>query len=189
MTSPARANGAAHTWKVIVKTGVVLAGYAAVFAVASAVIYVRQLHTQGLDAQASNGMYAIGQDILFVQAFGGLALFPTGLALYFLRRIRVLWTILVTAALALAATGPVTAAVIALSSSLPNPPSFLTTWAIFGVLRMLAAPVIAPAFLLCACLVPTRFLRWALLGVTVTEGAVVAYGFFHWFIAPRLASL
>jgi hypothetical protein len=45
-TSPARANGAAHPWNVIVKTGLVLAGYAAAFAVVSAAVYVRQLESR-----------------------------------------------------------------------------------------------------------------------------------------------
>ena len=189
MTSPAPANGAAHPWKAILKTGAVLAGYAAAFAVASAAVYVRQLHTQGPDAQASDDMYAFGDDILFVQVFGGLGLFPTGLALYFLRPVRAFWTILAIAALAFAATGPLTSIVIALASGVPGLPPYWTAWAALGVLRLLPAPLFAAAFLLGSCFAPSRFPRWALLGATVMEGVAAAYALFHWFIAPRLASL
>jgi hypothetical protein len=131
-------------------------------------------------------MYAFGDFILFVEVFGGLGLFPTGLALYFLRPLRIFWTILAIAALALAAIGPFTVAVVALLSRLPNLPSFWQACAFFGVLRMLGAPLLAGAFLLCACIAPTPFARWAFLGTAVIEGAVAAYAIFHWFIVPRL---
>jgi hypothetical protein len=42
--------------------------------------------TQGSIAQASSGMYAFGDLILFIGVFGVLALIPTGLAAYFLLR-------------------------------------------------------------------------------------------------------
>lgn len=145
MTSPARANGAAHPWKAILKTGAVLAGYAAAFAVAS---YVHQLNTQGPDAQASDDMYDLANDFVFVQVFCGLGLFPTGLALYFLRPVRAFWTILAIAAFAFAATGPIAAAAIVLASHVSGLPSFCTAWASLGVLRVLPAPLFAAAFLL-----------------------------------------
>jgi hypothetical protein len=66
------------------KLGLVIGGYVAACLVASGVIYVYQLLTQDAASQASAGMYAFGDLILFVGVFGVLALFPTGLALYFL---------------------------------------------------------------------------------------------------------
>ena len=186
MTAPAPASGAAHPWKALLKTGAVLAGYAAAFAVAS---YVHQLNTQGPDAQGSDDMYALGNDLFFVQVFCGLGLFPTGLALYFLRPVRAFWTILAIAALAFAATGPITAAAIVLASHVSGLPSFCTAWASLGVLRVLPAPLFAAAFLLGGCFAPSRFPRWALLGASVIEGTVAAFALFHWFIAPRLGAL
>ena len=56
----------------------------------------------------------------------------------------------------------------------------------FGVLRVLGAPVLAAAMLLGACLTPTRFSRWALLGSTAVEGLVAVYAVIKWFILPRL---
>ena len=70
------------------KLGLVVGGYLAACLVASAALYVYQLFTQDAASQASAGMYAFGDFILLVSAFGVLALFPTSLALYFLYRKR-----------------------------------------------------------------------------------------------------
>ena len=70
----------------LAKLGLVIGGYVMACLVASGAVYVYQLFTQDAAAQASAGMYAFGDFILFVGIFGVLALFPTGLALYFLLR-------------------------------------------------------------------------------------------------------
>jgi hypothetical protein len=66
------------------KFGVVLGGYILACLIAIAVVYVWELFTQGPVAQASSGMYAFGDMLLFVSVCGFLGLFPTGLAIYFL---------------------------------------------------------------------------------------------------------
>ena len=63
--------------------GLVIGGYVAACLLASGVVYVYQLFTDNAVAQASSGMYAFGDLLLFLAVFGVLALFPTGLALYF----------------------------------------------------------------------------------------------------------
>lgn len=171
--------------KSVVKVLVVLAGYSLALFAACAAVYVRQLNTQGTDAQASAGMCAWGDAMLFGAVFGGVALFPTGLGLCFLRPLRVFWTILAIGALALAVTGPVCAVALELLRPLPNPPAFLQLFACFGIFRAFAAPLLAPAFLLCACLAPTRFPRWMFLGATALESVTAAYSLLHWFIVPH----
>jgi hypothetical protein len=74
----------------LVKLGLVIGGYVAACFIASAVVYVWQLYTQDASAQASAGMYAGGDLLLFIGVFGVLALIPTGLAVYFLIR-KFLW--------------------------------------------------------------------------------------------------
>src|SRR5205809_3168736 len=59
------------------KVGVVLAGYAAALLVVCAAFYVRGLLTQNNTAEASGGMQAFGDFILFGGLFGVLALVPT----------------------------------------------------------------------------------------------------------------
>jgi hypothetical protein len=71
--------------KSFVKFGVVLAGYLAAVMAASAAVAVRVANTSGPDAQASAGMCVFGDGLLFVAVFSAVAIFPTGLALYFLR--------------------------------------------------------------------------------------------------------
>ena len=70
----------------LAKLGLVLGGYVLVCLIASGIVYVYELFTQDAAAQASAGMYAFGDFILFLGIFGVLALFPTGLAVYFLLR-------------------------------------------------------------------------------------------------------
>jgi hypothetical protein len=67
-----------------VKLGLLIGGYALACLAASGVVYVNGLFTQGAAAQASAGMYAFGDLLLFVGVCGVLGLFPTGLAVYFL---------------------------------------------------------------------------------------------------------
>ena len=80
--------------KALVKVGVVLAGYVAAVLAASAAVAVRVANTSGPDADASAGMYAFGDGLLFIAVFSAVALFPTGLALWFLRPYRWFWVVL-----------------------------------------------------------------------------------------------
>ena len=71
----------------LAKMGLVLGGYLLACLIASGAVYVYQSFTRSAAAaQASAGMYAFGDLILFVGLFGVLALLPTGLALYLLFR-------------------------------------------------------------------------------------------------------
>jgi hypothetical protein len=70
----------------LAKLGLVIGGYVAACLIASGVVYIWELFTQGPIAQASSGMYAFGDLLLFTGIFGILALIPTGLAVFFLFR-------------------------------------------------------------------------------------------------------
>ena len=61
-----------------------ISGYVLACLIAGTTVYIRQLLTQDAASQASSGMYAFGDLLLFIAMFGCLALFPTGLALYLL---------------------------------------------------------------------------------------------------------
>ena len=69
----------------LAKLGLVIGGYVAACLLASGAVYVNGLSIQD-PSQASAGMSAFGDSILFLGTFGGLALFPTGLAVYFVLR-------------------------------------------------------------------------------------------------------
>lgn len=166
--------------KPFLKVGVVVLGYLAAFLVASGAVAIRLANTSGPDAQASSGMYAFGDAVLFVAVFGVAALVPMGGALFFLRRYRPFWTVLSTFGLVVAVTG--LAAVAAFAIGRNAAPSPLATWAAFSVLRILVAPLLTLTFLVCAVFSPYRFPRLALLAGTIMEAAVSAYGGLVWFI-------
>ena len=167
--------------KPFLKVAVVAGGYIAAFLIASAVVAVRIAYTSGPDAQASGGMYAAGDAFLFVAVFGVCALLPTGAALFFLRPYRRFWTVLSALGLAVAVTG-VTAAILFLVGRQATAPSALAMLAGLSVLRILVAPLLAIAFLVCTLFSPYRSPRFALLAASAMEIAVSAYGGFVWFV-------
>lgn len=69
-----------------VKLGLVIGGYVAACLVAASAMYINNLFIDPAVVQASSGMSAFGDLILFIGVFGFPALFPTGLMLYFLAR-------------------------------------------------------------------------------------------------------
>jgi hypothetical protein len=166
--------------KAPLKIGVVAGGYIAAFLVASAAVAVRLANTSGPDAQASSGMYAFGDSVLFVAVFGVAALVPTAAVLFFLRPYRRFWTVLSTFGLGVAVTGLAAVAFFAIGRSAG--PSPVATWAALSVLRILVAPLLALAFLMCTVFSPYRPPRLALLATTAAEVVVSAYGGFVWFV-------
>lgn len=164
------------------KVALVTGGYAAALILAFVAVAIRVSHTSGPDAQASSGMYAFGDSLVFVFVFGVGALVPTGAALFFLRSHRPFWTLLSATALAVAVTS--VAAAILFTVGRTAAPSPLATSAAFSVLRILVAPVLALTFLVCAFFSPHRSSRLAFFAATAMEAAVSAYGGFVWFVLP-----
>jgi len=161
------------------KVGVVAIGYIAAILIASAAVAIHVASTSGPEAQASSGMYAFDDALLFVSVFGVTALVPTGAVLFFLRPYRRFWTLLSAVGLAVAVTGAAAAAVFEVGRHAPSP---FATWNALSVLRILVAPVLALTFLACAAVSPQRSHRFALLFASVVEAAVSAYGGLVWFV-------
>jgi hypothetical protein len=169
--------------KQFIKPGIVLVGYIIAFVLASQAVAIRIANTSGPDADASAGMYAFGDGILFLAVFGTVALLPTGLALVFLRPYHVFWTALSIMALALAVTGlsAVSVYVAAYHGLLPG--FARQSWAALAVLRMLASPLLATCFLLAGIIAPARSSRWALLVATAMESIAGIYAVCQWFLS------
>lgn len=166
------------------KVTVVAGGYAAAFLAASAAFAIRMAATRG-DPQAAGGMFAFGDSVVFVAVFGVLALLPTGAALYFLRPYRRFWMLLSFLCLALAVTG-LAAAILYAVGRHAMPPSPLAMWAGLSVLRILVAPLLALAFLVCALITPYRSPRLAFLAATAIEAALTACLGAVWFVVVFL---
>ena len=165
-----------------VKFGVALAGYVAAVMAADAAVAVRIANTSGPDAQASAGMYAFGDGLLFVAVFSAVAIFPTGLALWFLRPYRWFWVGLSVTALAIAATAVLSALVYAVAAHRRT--SSPVALGVGGGVRSPAdAPVSSPGCRLCGRRDhrPRSGITMVAAGGGRGEGAVARYAVLHWF--------
>lgn len=168
--------------KTLCKVGIVLAGYALAFLVASAALQVRILLTNDEAAQASAGMYAFADFLFFVGTLGILSLAPTALGLYFLSPGERSWSWLSIGALFLAIVGPAAAVLLQPYQAYSLPIALLWLGQILG------APLLLLAFVVFGLLAPTRRARWTLLAAAVAEGTVCVYAFVclfivgHWLI-------
>ena len=160
----------------LLKLGLVLAGYITAFFLTCAFFYVRSFFIPADASQASAGMQAFGDLMLFLGMFGTLSLVPTGLGLFFLRKSRTFWTLFSILALAFAVTGPVAALTVRSGAAFVG---------FVGIPRILGAPLFCLAFLIGALIAPRHphrpFLRsiraggWLLLASAALEAATSAY--------------
>jgi hypothetical protein len=162
------------------QVGVVAVGHIGAVLIASAVVGIHLATTSEPGAQASSGMNAFGDALLFVAVFGVAALVPTGAALFFLRPYRGLWMALSAFGLGVAVTRLPAAGVFAIRMHAPASP--IATWAGLSALRLMVAPPIALMFLVCTVVSPYRFSRLAFLAATVMETGVSMYAAFLWFV-------
>jgi len=161
------------------KAGIVFGGYAAAFLLAVAAFEVRQwMAANNLDSQASSGMSAFGDSVVFVFVFGVAALVPTGLTLYFLRPVRRFWTVASIGALVFAATGMAAAVLFWTTRSQPPGNSPFSLAAEMSLGRMLVSPLITAAFLVCAGFAPATGPRRAFALAALCEGGAAA----PWFL-------
>ncbi len=160
------------------KLGLVFAGYVAALVAAFAFVWVRSILLPPEDG--SGGMQAFGDLLLFVGTFLLLALVPTAFALYFLRAFPTFWAALAIASLVFAATGPVAAAMVQHMHQFSG-----VMVALFGVLRVLGAPLACLGFAVCALFAPTGRSRRALLAAAAIEGGVGAYMMFCLYVLGR----
>ncbi len=155
------------------KLTVVLAGYGVALFVSCTGLYA---WTMLNPSPGSSGMQAFGDAVTFAGVFCFLSLFPTVLALYFLRPFEKLWMVLSVGALLFAATGPFAAMTKVLHQ---------TGWMsieFFGLLRMMAAPLLALGLLACAVIAPSRRSRLGLFAAAGIEMVVSGYAFFCLFV-------
>jgi hypothetical protein len=153
------------------KVALVVTGYVVAVLVAAGVVAIYTALTDSPDRQASSGMYAFGDSLLFLAVFGVVGAVPTGVGLFFLRSCRRCWPVLAVAALIIAATGALALAEYLVAWSGGSP--LLGAWSAFSVLRILVAPLLAIGFGLATVFAPSRFPRLALLAATLAEAAVV----------------
>ena len=72
------------------RVAIVAGGYVAAYLVAKGVVAIHTAVTQS-DRSGADGMYAFGDSLYFLAAFGLVALIPTAAALVYLRPYRKFW--------------------------------------------------------------------------------------------------
>jgi hypothetical protein len=161
--------GTAKSMSAVAKVGIVAGGYAGAFGIAAVVVAVHVAWTSGPAAQASSGMFAFGDSLLFLAIFGVAAIPATCGALFFLRPCLAFWRVLSVAALVTAAT-----AVVAVIGFLGGSPA---------ILRLLVAPILAIPFFLSALFAPNRHTRLSLLVAAGVEASAFLYIVLHLFFS------
>ena len=153
------------------RLSLILAGYGGALLAAFTACYAAEKLFPGPDP--SGGMQAFGDMLRFLGLFGFLALFPTTLALYFLRPLEKFWIIFSIASLALALTAPAAALLLTRPHLVP--------WAVlagsFCLLEVLGSPLLGVTFAICAVLAPFRRPRQLLLAASAIEFAVAGGAF------------
>jgi len=158
-----------------------LAGFAAAFALSVGALLIRLSLPEPTDAAASAGMSAFGDALFFLAAFGVLSMVPTAAGLWLFRDSPTLWRVLAALALLVAASGLAAIALIAAQRWRPEilakPVTGLATD--LSVLRLLPAPLIMFALAVAGIIAPPSPARrtiWLCLGVEALVGvAAVAF--------------
>jgi hypothetical protein len=156
------------------KLAVVAAGYVGAFLAALAIVALYVAATSGPDRQASGGMYAFGDSLLFLGVLGVAAVPATAAGLFFLRPYLPFWRVLAFGGVAFAATGLAALGVCVAARAADAGPS-LHSWSAFAVLRILVAPVVALAFLVSGALAPRPAARFALCAAMASETLIFVY--------------
>jgi hypothetical protein len=159
----------------VAKAGIVVGGYVTAILAAFCVVTISIHQASGFDRDASAGMHAFGDSLLFIAVFGVVSIIPTGLALFLLRQSRSFWVALSVVALVAASTSLAEVAVTVLVPLSVNP------WALLAFPRIYLSPFLAAAFGLSAWAAPGIRFRWCLFGAASMEAVSGIYGFFHWF--------
>lgn len=167
-------------WK---KLALVIGGYAMALALAVLSVAIYDLRFSEADNQAMGGMIAGGEMMLGFAVFCLVAIVPTGLALWFLRGNRRIWSAFSAAGLAFAIAG--LAAVLmplAARGAMATVPALVFV-GLLGIVQMLGSPLWIGGFLLFAALAPAGDLRRRMLLAAAIETAVAACALVH-FLSP-----
>ena len=164
------------TWT---KVGWIAAGYFGALAFALAVVAVYIWAMDSPERQASSGMSAFSDSLLFLGVFGVASVPSTVATLVVLRSYNAFWPRLSIGAMALTATGVAALAVYFVSQN----GTTLQSWSALAILRLLAAPFLAGAFILAGLFAPQRASRIAQLSAGLLEAAL--FGAFALYLLAR----
>lgn len=167
--------------KTSTKILLVMIGYVIAFVLACLATGVYAVLFDSPAQQASSGMAAFGDALLFLGVFVLATLPATGLALFFLRAYPAFWYVLSSGSLVVASTSVAALATYVVPVRLTGN-DWLANWQIFSPLRLLLAPLLALAFFVAMLFAPTRWPRSGLFCASAMEAvafACIAWIWFH----------
>ena len=167
------------------KLGIVLAGYVLALVVSGVAVWLEDQKFSAADNQAMGGMIAGGEMMYGGAVFVLTSLAPTGLALWFLRRNRVLWSALSVAGLAFAIIGLAAVLAIHAGRGVPAVAPLLPLAALLSAVQMFGSPLWVACFALFTVLAPARDLRRRMLVALMVELGIAAYGFMYVLMRAR----
>jgi MFS family permease len=170
--------------KTLMKAGIVFAGYALALIASVVSVMVYDRHFTAADNQTMGGMIAGGEMMYGIAIFLLVALAPTLLALWFLRRSRVVWSAFTLLGLAFAIFGLAAVLTPPLLGPAGSHDPWIALFSLFSVGQMLGSPLWIAAFGLFAWLAPERHFRRRMLAASAIEIAVAVVALVH-FVLPR----
>ena len=168
--------------RTVSKIGVVSGGYLLAVGASIVAAHLYNARMAAMPHDTSGGMYAAGEGLSALATFLGVAIAPTLLSLWYLRRNRTVWSVASVAAVAFAAVGFVAVLVTSLApGSRDTLPLMLLE--LLALAQLLGVPLWTLAFALLAFLAPQPRIRHTLhvaIGVELVIGVLAAI---HW-LAP-----
>ena len=159
-------------------------GYLLAFIIAAGVVALRVALTGGADREASGGMHAFGDLLLFLFAFGTASLVPTAASLFLMRRSALFWTISVIFALLVAAACLLSVAAWFLRLHFPGAIGGYTVWEALAIPVFVASPFLLVSFGI--AMRAARGLHRRMLGVAVAIEAVCTIYALAWLVSLLL---
>ena len=166
------------------KVAVVMGGYGAAALAAFVSAWLYDVRLSKLPYDTSGGMYAAGETMASGGVFLLVALVPTLLALWFLRRHARFWNALAVVVLAFAAAG-LLAVLMPLVIDESAVRGALVFVSLLALAQLLGVPFWLMGFSLLARLAPTRFARRLLVAAVGIEAVIGVCALIHWFV-PRV---
>ena len=163
------------------KIGIVIGGYVVAIAAAMLAGWLYDAHMARMPYDTSGGMYAEGETLTALPVFFLVALVPTLLGLWFLRRHTGFWNLVAMGSLAFAA---VSLAAVLMTMKVGAAPSNLGLMlvALLGLAQFLGMPLFFLAFVLFSFLAPTSLARRRLRIAVVLEAVIGVCALLWWFV-------
>ena len=166
------------------KIGLVFAGYVVAILAGWATGVLYDLRMAQMPYDTSGGMYAAGQGMAVLGVFLVIALVPTLLALWFLRRSEALWRTIAVGAIAFATIGLISIAVMWVARGDFRHP-VLIAFDLIALAQLLGVPLWTAAFVLFAAIAPQGAAKRMMVTALRLELLCALCAAIHWFVLAR----